>query len=262
MAKFNQVRLYGIVLKPVRVTETKDRATALLKVVRNSRETGDTDKQLRQDCPIVMSSDPEIVEKMSEFEPNDMVYVKGVIVTKSVEKATTCPCCNNDNAASGTIVYVEPIYVERREHGLSQKEAIDLLYEKKEISNEVTVIGNLCIDPQKVTALKKTTISQYQIAIPRTYRVKGSQDDEKTDFPWVKSYGSKAKEDLKRLHVGSTVLIDGYIQARTAPRHTECAHCKTEYDWSDPAMEIVPYETEYLKNYVTDEELELINSKI
>ena len=229
-----------------------------LNVVKNDRFTGDTDRQLRQYTIFVKTDKPELVEKMDEIHQFDQVYIKGVLVTKTKDKTSICPECQTEQTQSGMIVYVYPIFIDILNHDLSRKESADLLYERREISNEINVVGHLCIDPVKVEALKKTPITQYQVALGRNFRV----DEEKTDFPWVKSYGRNAKEDMLRLRTGSGIMVDGYLQARAVPRKCRCVACGSMYSWNDYAMEIVPYEVEYLTDYITDEELEMMKNTI
>ena len=94
---------------------------------------------------------------------------------------------------------------------------------------------------------------------------------------------NNAASDLKRLHIGSEVFIDGRLQARSVNQHTVCGQeydengdpicydngmpmmrvdedgeiigCGKRYDWKDRIVEIVPYETEYIGNYYSDEVL-------
>ena len=127
-------------------------------------------------------------------------------------------------------------------------------------------------------------ITQYQVALNRKFRIKTDPADLMTDFPWVKSYGDNAVEDKKRLHVGSEIFIDGCLQARSVNRHAICGQqydeagkplfyengtpvlredengdligCGEKYDWKDRALEMVPYEVEYIANVYTDEEIE------
>ena len=94
----------------------------------------------------------------------------------------------------------------------------------------------------------------------------------------------KRKEDIKRLRVGAEVYIDGCLQVRGVLRKVYCGQdmdekghpaydedghpifnldrwgkilgCGQQYDWKERSAEIVPYETEYISGYLTDEELE------
>lgn len=99
-------------------------------------------------------------------------------------------------------------------------------------------------------------VTQYQIALNRNYIITDDPPELRADYPWVRSYGKDASEDKKRLRKDSIVFIDGYIQTRNVNRHSNCAGCNAKYDWADKSMEIVPYDTEYIRNYNTDEEIE------
>ena len=46
------------------------------------------------------------------------------------------------------------------------------------------------------------------------------------------------------------------LQTRDILRTTTCEECGTNYQWQDSAMEIIPYEVEYLQNFITTEEQE------
>jgi len=226
-----------------------------ISVVKGTRYTGDKSQLLTQNVPVIMSRDPKQIEQMEKIKHLDSVSVKGVLVTESVKKQAFCTECGQKNEKDGMIVYVAPVFIESVHPNSSVKEAIDDLYFHQEISNEVEVIGNLCTNVEKVDALVKTPIIQYQIAITRTYRI----NEDTTDYPWVKAFGDNAREAQKKLKVGSKVLIDGCLQARKLAMHATCDVCGGVFDWMDSAMEIVPYETEYLSTYVTDEDEDLAN---
>lgn len=56
-----------------------------------------------------------------------MVEVKGAVTTKDVIKSTTCKHCNKKNKRKGTVVFVNPIYLSKRETGVSKEKALELL---------------------------------------------------------------------------------------------------------------------------------------
>lgn len=254
MAKSNMLDECGVLLNPPKVTENKDKATFILVTTRGRRDTGLKDNNVRWDCIVVATKDAEIIEQISELEALDIVRIKGVVVTKPLPKKTICPHCKTINMYDGLMTYAEPIYLEKIAHANDEDEAKEMVYARREVSNELRIMGNICTDLSKIE-FKNTTICQYQVAIPRTYRIKGSTDDDKTDYPWVKSYGKNAVEDLKRLKKSSLVLIDGCLQAREQTKSCECEQCGNTYEYVDKMLEIVPYETEYIKNYVTDDDL-------
>lgn len=250
MAKTNQISLYGMVAKQPSVNSDHTSALTTLLVMRADRDSGDPDSQIKKDFPIVATKDPVIIEKMAQWNENDIVTVKGVIVTKQVKNATFCTRCGKENIEEGTLIYVSPVFVDVISTGNTKEAALNQVYEHKEISNELRLVGDLCCDPQLVK-FKKFNMCQYSIAVPRTFRVKGCSEDENTDYPIVKSYGGNAKEDLARLKKGAVVLIDGYLQTRSMKKETECS-CGAKYLWNAGYLEVVPYETEYLRGYVTN----------
>lgn len=254
MAKTNMLDECGVLLNPPKITENKDKATFILVTTRGRRETGLKENAVRWDCIVIATKDTEVIEKVSTLQALDVVRMKGVLVTRPLPKKTICPHCKTINIYQGLMTYAEPIYIEKIMHANNEEEARELIYNRREISNEVRIIGTICNDPTKID-FKKSSVCQYQIAVPRTYRIKGSTDDDKADFPWVKSYGKNAIEDLKRLKKSSLILIDGCLQAREQAKTCQCEQCGNSYEYIDKMLEIVPYETEYLKNYATDEDL-------
>jgi len=251
MARFNDVILQGINMHDPRIAEDMSMGTTQLLVIRSDREVEDNDKKNRLDSPLVMTKDTDIVNQLAEIEENDIIQIKGVLVTKTINKTTICPECGKEFSTPGTIVYIEPINILKIKSCKTKDQAIDMLHSLKEVSNNIKIIGDLCTEPEKVKIVNKKigSICQYQIAVPRKYRLKNQNDDVDTDYPWVKSYGKNADKDLEHLQKGAEILIDGYIQARSFTRRTTCPDCGKEYEWRDNAMEIVPFATEYLKNY-------------
>lgn len=260
MAKHNYVLLNGMVTQEPRIIRDDEgnylRAMCSLTVIRGERDFGDTIKNLKYDCPVIMTGIPEKVEEISSWHTNDMVEIKGVLTTKEVRKATICKECGHRNIAEGNVVYINPIFMERKESGLTKEESLALLQKRCEISNCLTVIGTLCRDVDIYRAGKGPATAQYQLAVNRKFRLKDDSAEIRTDYPWVKSYGSIAEDDSKFLRQGSVVFIDGMLQTRDIIRTTTCDECGETYQWQDSAMEIVPYEVEYLQNFITVEEQE------
>ena len=259
MARHNLANLTGFVIrKPeIHVNDQGEFLYALctISVVRGYREVGDKKLFMKSDNPIIMSNDPSNISKMSTWEENDIVQIKGVIAVKTITKSNTCVHCGEINKTEGALVYINPIYSLKLAHCNTQEEAINMLSELREISNQIYVIGTLCRDPKTILTKEGLTITQYQIALNRKYFIRSDPPEIRSDYPWVKSYGDHAKEDRLRLHTGSVVFVDGCIQARSVQKHIICESCGQEYTWKDRAMEIVPYDTEYLRDYYTDEDL-------
>ena len=259
MSRHNLAFLTGAVIKAP-IIHKNDEGDILygmcnLNVVRGYRDVGDNKNFMKSDNPIIMSREPAILQEMEKWNENDIVYIKGVIASKSIKKTSICQHCGAKNTVDGTLVYINPIFAKQIKQFESSNEAISFLSSLREISNEVYVLGTLCRPPKKITPKEGLVVTQYQIALNRKYFIRTDPPEIKADYPWVKSYGENALEDRKRLKTGAKVFIDGCLQARAVQRHIVCEECGQKYDWKDRALEIVPYETEYICGYNTDEDL-------
>lgn len=255
MARHNEIFLYGRILKDpiIYYDEEKGiykRGIFSLVTIQGKRDLGTYIDNLEYQTPTIMSRNPEVVKRMAQWHKNDMIEIKGNITTQEIVKKTKCKHCNETNIIpKANVVYVTPIYADRREENVGESEWRELLKRRCEISNHALVIGNLCRDPKYYCSPKGHSVTQYQLAINRKYFIENSDPLVRTDYPWVRSFGQIAENDAKALYTGSSVLIDGYLQTRPVPRKTVCAHCGQEYEWPDTtAIEIVPYAIEYLKN--------------
>ena len=159
--------------------------------------------------------------------------------------------------------FVNPIYLNVIKTKNSREEAMNLVRKNFEVSNIATIIGTLCREPELHKSEDGEITTQYQLAIDRKYRIKEDHPLIRTDYPWVKSYGSNAEMDHICLETGSCVFIDGLLRSRQFQRRTICDNeeCKEEYSWTDRSLEIIPYSTEYLKNFMTPEEREAEKKK-
>lgn len=264
MARHNEIRLRGQVWKAPNIKKDEDGnysfGICYIQVVRGARNISDGNEYLKTDVPIILTRDPKICAEMENWKECDIVDVYGNFTTKNLSKASYCTHCEEEgvmskNSNPGVMAYINPIFAEKIQEFDTRKQASEYLAKHKEISNKIFFMGNLTRNPKKIKTKKGVIVTQYQIAANRKYRIKTDEPENKTDYPWVKSYGDNAIEDRKRLSTGSLVLIDGIIQARTVYRTTTCACCGREYKWRDKTMEIVPYTTEYLKDFKTDEEI-------
>ena len=258
MARHNYVSLIGSVVSAPRIVDLEEsqRATMTLKVIKGDRDSHDGDIQLKVTYPIIISLNKHMVEIMSKLQPNDIVIVKGNLITATVDKGyKACPYCDSENIFPGLITYVNPIDILVHKQNIEDpKEALKIILENKEFSNEVCVIGHLCTPPEQVATLKSVPVVQYKLGIPRKFRIKEDPLNVKSDFPYIKSFGQNAIDDLDNLKTGSTVLIDGYLQARKFPKKIECSNCGKTYEDKDTALEIVTYHTEYLRHCKHDDE--------
>lgn len=258
MARHNLVFLLGYVtfIQVYDSSGGEPYALVYITVARAQRNAGDHKDHLKLDSPLIMSRDPEILKEISEWEMNDIVEIKGTIAARTANKGSFCPHCSQKNRKEGVVVYVNPIFARKREHFESSDECLQYLAANREISNQVFVFGTLCTDPKKITPKEGLVITQYQVALNRKYRIASDPPELRSDYPWVKSYGENAMQDRIHLHIGSQIFIDGCLQARKVNRHAVCEYCGEKYDWADRAMEIVPFENEYISNYYTQEEYE------
>ncbi|MGN0242213.1 MAG: single-stranded DNA-binding protein [Candidatus Weimeria sp.] len=274
MAKQNTVFLLARVVK--RPVIAKNRETnefmhglGYVHVVRGVRDAHDEIRYVKHDYPLILSKDAYILNQMLEWRENDIVQIKGILVSKDINKEARCPdpnCLDPDgkggtkNTLKGTILYINPIEtltIKRFGKGDdAKKEAITFLMNKRELSNQAYFIGTVIKQPQIFKTKKGTTICQYQVAINRKYHIRTDDPTIRRDWPYIKSYGSQALEDKLRLKIGTDVYIDGFIQARKVIRHVKCKCCGKFFDYVDHSMEIVPFAVEYGKfTYRTDEEI-------
>lgn len=260
MAKHNNVTLYGYVPElPVIVKDDKTneyiRGIFTAVVVRGIRDFGNNIDRIKYDAVRVMSFNPDIIKVIETLKVHDMVEVKGSFTTRDVVKAVFCDECNTKISTQGSLAYINPIYMSKRETGASAEDCVKLLKKRYEISNQATLIGIVCREPEFFRTTKGVVITTYQLAVFRKYRVRNDAVDDIVDFPWVKSYGKIAISDYKALKKGSFVFIDGIVQARDIERKSVCPECGAIRTWNELVEEIIPYAVEYLKDYNTKEDV-------
>lgn len=258
MAKENFVYLHGQVYDTPRVfvdgLGNMRKASFAIKVLRRPTTRGEgsvNTGKISLDVPTIMTMTPDLIRTCATLRKGDMVDIRGVYTTREVKKKSTCPS-GHEVAWGGNFVFVTPIYICRREEELSDEEGMELLRQRAEVSNLVTLIGTLCREPELhefENGNRKASVCQYQLASNRRYRIRdGIHDDERTDYPWIKTAGKQALEDMERLHIGSTVYINGAIQTREIERTVTCPECGAVYTLKEAVCEIYPYAVEYLMN--------------
>ncbi len=274
MGRLNQVTLYGRVQKAPVVQKNKDTGEYIygmvyIDTVRGLRPVGDDLKYTRHDYPLIISREQGILNEIAGWRENDIVYIKGVVTSKTIMKSSFCPNCQDEtgkgtkNEVRGNLLYVTPIFAERvkDDYGDDKTAAKDDVVEHREISNQVSVLGTLIRDPKLFTTKKGLRITQYPIAINRKYTIRTDDPSIKTDWPIVKSYGEKALEDKIYLRYQAEIIVDGFLQARTLTRKVKCSCCGTIYEYKDHAMELVPYDIEYVSGNRSKEDVEAENQK-
>lgn len=253
MAKENSVLLHGVALgdATVKVGSDGNPNRGLLYVRIVDRTNSDNGREeVQYTTAFIYSGNPKVIEKMSEIVAGDLVDVYGTLTTAMVPKNRTCPVCNSVNRTKGDMTYVSPLYVCRRETGLTQEEISQKLMERSEISNRVYAIGNICAgleyNDQNGTGNPRL---RYQLAIPRTIRVHDSTSNITTDYPWVLANGYQALEGKDALRIGSVVYIKGHLRSKEQAKEVQCANCGNVFTSPDfPLMRISPHFTEYLHN--------------
>lgn len=260
MAKENFVLLHGQVYDRPRIYIDKDgvskKASFAVKVLRRPVSKGEGSVitgKLSVDVPVIMTMDSVLIKTCSELHKGDMVDIRGVYTTREVKKSSTCPDGHKTTWA-GNFVFITPIFICRREQELSDEAGMELLRQRAEVSNLVMMIGTLCREPELrqfegTNGQKTSNVCQYQLAANRRYHIRdGVHDHERTDYPWIKTAGKQALEDMEHLHTGSTVYLNGAIQTREIERTVVCETCGKEYTIKESVCEIFPYSVEYLMN--------------
>ena len=266
MARHNEVTLYGQVMQQPRLlyndTDINNpsrklvRTMCTLAVMRGIRDFGAVDKRIRLDLPIVLSQNDKIMKMMKQWEPGDIVQIRGTLATVNVTKPLQCPECQNVEQVPRMLSFVNPIYMKTEYKKLSAEEGNSDMRHNAEISNRITVIGKACIEPEMFITDKGQKITNYQLDVPRKYRIKEDVESNRHDFPFVKSYGFVADNDKRAIRKDGLVFVDGAIQTREYVRKHVCPICGAEYEYRETATEIIPYSTEYLTGCKTMEEIE------
>ena len=256
--KENTVRLTGPVIK-TGIHENPDgtqEVVCVMGVIRGFRHIGDGRENVKIDRPVIMSRNQDMIDKIITWHKNDIVNIKGAVTSRTVMKESTCPFCKHKNYKEGLNTYVEPIFVEKLFTTQDDSSSVRYLNTIREISNEVKLFGSLTREPKKIKIRNGPVVTQYPLAVRRKFIIREDLPSVDTDFPWVKVYGTNALSDRERLRMSSQVYIDGILQSRGINMKSTCLHCGKVYEWKARALEIVPYETEYVKDYYTDEEVE------
>lgn len=282
MAQHNMVHLIGVVQTPPTVqindeTGNPDLVILYLMVTTASRKYArweNTEKP--QLVPIrVRATMEDTTIPLSKAKPNDIVYLKGVLSTRNVNKQVRCKNCEtvfsvnepdeeeepelDENGEpkpprpSGMLTYVTPTAVDVRSMNFDTQEAEAYLISLREMSNEVQLIGNLCADPVQWEEGRATA---YQLGVNRKFYQTTDDPSIDADYPYIRSYGDQARNDIEALHMSSTVMVDGFLKMRQFKRQNVCPYCGATRTWNDLVLEAVPYSVEYLANYKTGEERE------
>ena len=248
MARHNYVSVIAFVRKEPKFKDIIDGRAGIvgLTTIMSGRdyEKAKTGYQLNSVSFCARSQEKEIVEEMEKLQLLDIVEITGFLATREVDKKEECPFCNAVNRrvdacvakgkvkSGGNEIFVYPITIRVKQHCESEQEAFEYLHKNKEDANRVFILGNLTGPPiQGVLHDGKKQYTRFQVAINRKYCPKGGNEMyERTDYPWVYSYGDKALEDFQNLEKGALVFVDGALQARKFKEQYVCGVCGQEFD--------------------------------
>ena len=137
------------------------------------------------------------------------------------------------------------------------KKATQLLAEHSEMSNLITLIGNVCKEPTFYTGISEKTGKAFSkctipLAVTRSRRIEYQEPERQTDYIYVVSYGDDSAQHANCLTVGSQILVRGAIQIREHKQKVFCAECG-EVTVDSVDTEVTPYQIEYLKNCILPE---------
>ena len=279
MAKENTAHLFGqieadpiIKIKPT--TGEAASAYLVLKCIRRPYVPGEGYVGSRGDQRIdfvpIITTNPNVIKQCYELRKNDIISVKGVVTTRNVKKTYTCP---NGHKFSqiGTKGYITPIFISLRykgakvvseeelpdgqikkvySEGVTPESGLEILTANCEISNQLYLIGTLVRDPITHIINEQTgkCVTQYQLATNRRYHIPDPRNEDKTDYPWVKTINKQGNIDFENLRQGSVVMINGAIQSRDVERTAKCDVCEAEVKVTERVIELFPYSVEYLRD--------------
>lgn len=247
--KHNSVFLYGKIkninlLSPVS-------ATFEIEVVKGIRHCGNNRAQYKHDIITVITDVDYLVDEIKSWKTDDMVEVKGVLAKEEVSLVSECPYCKAENTKDFTAIFVEPVYLSKIEKANSRKITNDLLTKKREISNQITIGGNLVTPVQKYVDKNGCNGAVYNIRTEENNRY--FPDKTSSNVFLVRSYEDMAEQDSKFLKKNSLVLIDGSLQSVKSKKKIVCEKCEKTYSQECFSLEIIPYDCEYASEYTIEE---------
>ena len=269
MAQHNIGHFYGMVQNKPTVTYNKETgaitsANVFIVTVTSSRRYMDGNEDDNISCEQIQlfSGVPSMARQMAELNPYDIIILKGTVNTRNIIKRVTCEKCGEkfdvngerqgkNGIATSMITFVTPIDIDVRNTELDEEEAMQILLEHREMSNEVQIIGNLCGDPVQWEGGKATS---YQLGVNRNFYLRDDDPSISSDYPYVRSYGDQALNDFEALQAKSCVLVDGFLKRRKFLRTNVCPHCGEQKSWTERVLEVIPYKVEYISGYKTGKE--------
>lgn len=220
----------------------------------------------------VVTNDPVQIEIIRKCQPYDLVMFKGCLRIKDIKKRTYCPNCRQEHIYRSRKTSIYPIYFERikavaEAFGVKsfatqnvpesveneiRRAAFQELRNRIEISNTIHLIGVVCEEPLIYKSVDGKIMMTFPFAVKRKYFI--PEDDMKidVDFPYIKLYGNKAKEQAGRINQRNLLMIDGFVNTRTFNRKHTCEACSEQFLSRDYATDVVAYSVEFLRKNISD----------
>ena len=280
MAKENYALIIGVVTQDTTITknEVGDPKNAIIPITSIRRGIYDKAGNFNPewDNPILYTEDARMIYTMQNVKKNDVVLSKCVLITKPIARKIQCPSCGEIIEDTITVTFLYPVSIMTIYHAESTSAAKEYLlnFDVAEVSNTVKMIGRLTCDPT-FTEFGNRCRCNYKIAVNRKLFVAGSQKDsnvtgdlnrmreeERSDYPYVASYGEVARNDYEQLQTGSLIYIDGYLHTMAVDNKIICPSCEEEIRKRAMHMYITPYSVEYLENCKLKESTRNLNKKI
>lgn len=270
MAKENTVWLYGYLSDGLKLAKSKEDPRKYgymeftIRVVRRGKlKNKKLDGKQREDDILVISRDQDLIQRiLDQYKAyklkngvnlnfkKQMAMVKGNLCTKYVNRKITCSHCGKQFVKeSSSLHYVDPVDIKLCESMQSPTNIELLLNEHEEISNQCYVFGTVCQEPNYNTLVsadgRTQKLLECNLAINRKRTILQDDPEDKTDYPWMRAFGSLAEEASKALQLRSQIYIHGALQSRISHSQIICPYCGEATSEEKPILEIVPYSIEY-----------------
>ena len=262
MPRMNHIYLLGYLKTAPRIKPDKESGLPAgvlmyLTVVRPDRSVGDRRTDIGRDDITVIVESPELAQKISGAAVGDVVWVEGVFQQRRDMKIPhICMECNQLNIETGSILCVHALYGAIANPLHDVQKALEYVISMRHVSNVAYVSGFLTNDPREYSSAKDhVLITQYPLIVNRQVTIPTDPPELRTDEIVVKSFSERARRDKDTLHRGSSVMVYGYLHARSdIIKRGPCQHCGKPHSWFRKSMEIFSVETDYLNNFYSDEE--------
>lgn len=223
----------------------------------------------------ILTRDEGFMALIQNMKLYDTVMVKGMVRVTSVRKKTLCPECGEKHVFQSTKTTIYPIFMNildsiSQRYNVSsfapgmippdteakmKQESMEKLAEFIEVSNVVRLIGVVCKEPELYQRDSDgRPMLTFPMAVKRKYFVPEDDMSINVDFPYIKLYGNKAKQQYGVLHKANLIMVDGFLHSRDITRKITCPACGLIYTTKDTISEVVPYSIDYIRSNISDSE--------